>query len=163
LLTRLWPRDSVAAWTPTFGELRARELPAGMPASVPVKPLVSTLPKVACVMFRPDRLLSHAATSCKTGTAQESIASIFCFSIDVVPDPGTMARVLEQFAKRGLVPTRWHSDVIESDVMQIDIQIIGLSATLGQDIARCLGSIVGVHGVLTASKTAPVDRRLRPL
>jgi hypothetical protein len=47
--------------------------------------------------------------------------------------------------------------------MQIDIQIVGLSATLGQDIARCLRSIVGVHGVLTTSKAAQTDRRPRPL
>jgi hypothetical protein len=74
-----------------------------------------------------------------------------------------MARVLEQFAKRGLTPCRWHSDVIDSEAMQIDIQIVGLSATLGQDIARYLRSIVGVHGVLTTSKAAQTDRRPRPL
>ena len=114
-------------------------------------------------MFRPDRLPSGVAASCEAGSAHQSIAPVFCFSIDVVPDPGAMARVLEQFAKRGLVPTRWHSDVIEPDTMRIDIQIVGLSATLGQDIARCLGSIVGVHGVLTAGKTAHTDLRLRLL
>ena len=114
-------------------------------------------------MFRPDRLPSGVAASREIGSAHQSIAPVFCFSIDVVPEPGAMARVLEQFAKRGLVPTRWHSDVIESDTMRIDIQIVGLSATLGQDIARCLGSIVGVHGVLTASKMVHTDLRLRPL
>ena len=81
-----------------------------------------------------------------------------------------MARVLEQFAKRGLIPTRWHSDVLESDVMQIDIQIVEVPPALGEEIARCLRSIVGVHGVLTTSKAALVgtgnaasgtDRRLR--
>jgi acetolactate synthase small subunit len=114
-------------------------------------------------MSRPDRLPSDVAASCEAGSAHQSIASVFCFSIDVAPEPGAMARVLEQFAKRGLVPTRWHSDVIESDAMQIDIQIVGLSATLGQDIARCLGSIVGVHSVLTTDKMAHTDRRLRLL
>lgn len=117
-------------------------------------------------MFRPDRLSPNAAVACDAGAANQLLASVFCFSIDVVPDPGTMARVLEQFAKRGLVPTRWHSDVIDSDSMQIDIQIVGLSAALGGDIARCLQAIVGVHSVLTAGKTGAggathVDRRLR--
>jgi len=79
----------------------------------------------------------------------------------MVPDPGTMARVLEQFVKRGLVPTRWHSDVIESDAMRIDIQMVGLTEALGQAIARCLRSIVGVESVLTAGKA--VERRLRSL
>jgi acetolactate synthase small subunit len=119
-------------------------------------------------MFRPDRLSINAGVACEAGSANQSVAAVFCFSIDVVPDPGTMARVLEQFAKRGLVPTRWHSDVVETDAMQIDIQIVGLSAALGQDIARCLQSIVGVHSVLTAGKTGGgkathIDRRLRSL
>jgi hypothetical protein len=126
-----------------------------------VRPLASTLPKVACLMFRPDRSPPSAAVACEPGVANQSVAPVFCFSIDVMADPGAMARVIEQFAKRGLVPTRWHSDVIESDAMQIDIQIVGLSETLGQDIARCLRSIVGVHGVLTAGKAAHADRRLR--
>ena len=117
-------------------------------------------------MFRPDRLSASAAVASEAGSANQSTAAVFCFSIDVMPDPGAMARVLEQFAKRGLVPTRWHSDVIESDAMQIDIQIVGLSAGLGQDIARCLRSIVGVHSVLTAGKTGGgkathTERRLR--
>ena len=60
--------------------------------------------------------------------------------------------MFEQFAKRGLIPTRWHSDLTEPDVMQIDIQIVTLPADCGQDIARCLRAIVGVHGVLTAAK-----------
>ena len=114
-------------------------------------------------MLRPDPLPSDVAAPCDAGSARQSIAPVFCFSIDVVPDAGAMARVLEQFAKRGLVPTRWHSDVIDSDAMQIDVQIVGLSATLGQDVARCLSAIVGVHSVLTAGKTAHTDRRQRPL
>jgi hypothetical protein len=109
-------------------------------------------------MLHPDRL-SSTAVARDPGAANQSIAPVFCFSIDVTPDSGTMARVLEQFAKRGLVPTRWHSDVIEPDAMQIDVQIVGLPAALGQDIARCLRSIVGVHSVLTAGKAAYTDRR----
>jgi len=163
-LTSLPPRDSVAEWTRPFGELPARELPAGLPAKAPPDPLVSTLPMVACVMTRPERLLS-GAVACEAVSPNRSIAAVFCFSIDMVPDSGAMARVLEQFAKRGLIPTRWHSDVIEPDAMQIDIQIVGLSAVLGHDIARCLRSIVGVHGVLTAGKATPdkaahAERRL---
>jgi hypothetical protein len=43
--------------------------------------------------------------------------------------------------------------------MQIDIQVIGLSDALGRDIARCLGSIVGVHGVLTARRSVSGKQR----
>jgi acetolactate synthase small subunit len=112
-------------------------------------------------MHRSARSPSHAAATCEAAPASRSLAPVFCFSIDVVADPGAMARVLEQFAKRGLIPSRWHSDVIELDAMQIDIQISGLSAPLGQDIARCLRAIVGVRSVLTSGKAAHVDRQLR--
>ena len=122
--------------------------------------LVPTLPKVVRVMFHSDRLWATAVVR-DPGAPNPYVAPIFCFSIDVAPDPGTMARVLEQFAKRGLVPTRWHSDVLEPDTMQIDVQIVGLPADLGHDIARCLRSIVGVQGVLTAGKAAHTDRWAR--
>ena len=111
-------------------------------------------------MHRSARSPSLAAAACEAASTNHSLAPVFCFSIDVVPDPGAMARVLEQFAKRGLIPSRWHSDVIEPDTMQIDIQMIGLSAPLGLDIARCLRAIVGVHSVLTSGKAAHVDRQL---
>ena len=113
-------------------------------------------------MFSSDRLPTNYALVREAGTAFAAPATVFCFSIDVVPEPGAMARVLEQFAKRGLVPTRWHSDVIEPEVMQIDIQVVGLSGGHGEDIARCIRSIVGVHGVLTSRK-AGIDRRPRSL
>ena len=111
-------------------------------------------------MFRSDRLPTNAVSACDAGKAFPASATVFCFSIDVVPDPGTMARVLEQFSKRGLVPTRWHSDVIEPEEMQIEVQVVGLSGGQGEDIARCIRSIVGVNFVLTTGK-AGTDRRLR--
>src|SRR5882672_5666539 len=111
-------------------------------------------------MFRSDRLLTTAVSACDAVKAFTAAATVFCFSIDVVPDPGAMARVLEQFAKRGLVPTRWHSDVVEPEEMQIDIQVAGLSGGQGENIARCIRSIVGVNSVLTTGK-AGADRRLR--
>jgi hypothetical protein len=74
-----------------------------------------------------------------------------------------MARVLEQFAKRGLIPMRWHSDIIECDVMQIDIQVVALSTALGEDIARCLCAIVGVRSVLTTGKAGVGQAGLLPV
>ncbi len=34
-----------------------------------------------------------------------------CFAVHARAEPGVMPRVLEQFAKRGLIPSNWHSDV----------------------------------------------------
>lgn len=82
-----------------------------------------------------------------------------CFAIRADASPGMMPRVLELFAKRNLVPTRWHSDVIVAPPrdggeahLQIDIQMEGLEAELATYIARCLRQIYGVESVLTSTK-----------
>lgn len=85
-------------------------------------------------------------------------ASIFCFSIHAQADPGVMPRVLQLFAKRNLVPTRWHSDVLGGRDLAIDVQIEGVSPELGSYIARCLRQIPGVATVLTAEKRASAGR-----
>lgn len=90
---------------------------------------------------------------------------IFCFSIHAHADPGVMPRVLELFAKRNLVPVRWHSDVLGGpgrDLaipnLAIDVQVAGVDTELGHYIARCLRQIPGVATVLTAEKRPAVDR-----
>ena len=66
-----------------------------------------------------------------------------------------MARVLEQFAKRGLMPTRWFSDIdFETGLLQTDIQVADLTSPPGEDIGRCLRAIVGVTQVLTGTKSS---------
>ncbi|HEX9789220.1 MAG TPA: hypothetical protein VGA60_01045 [Kiloniellales bacterium] len=65
-----------------------------------------------------------------------------------------MPRVLELFAKRNLVPVRWHSDVLNGPGrdLAIDVQVEGIGTDLGNYIARCLRQIPGVSTVLTAEK-----------
>lgn len=82
-----------------------------------------------------------------------------CFAIRADATPGMMSRVLELFAKRNLVPTRWHSDVIVAPPrdgggasLQIDLQMEGIEAELAAYIARCLRQIYGVESVLTSTK-----------
>ena len=84
-----------------------------------------------------------------------------CFAVRADATPGMMSRVLELFAKRNLVPTRWHSDVIVAPArdgglatLQIDIQMEGMEAELAAYVARCLRQIYGVDSVLTSTKTA---------
>ena len=84
-----------------------------------------------------------------------------CFAIRADATPGMMSRVLELFAKRNLVPTRWHSDVIvapardgDHTTLEIDIQMEGMEAELAAYVARCLRQIYGVDSVLTSTKTA---------
>lgn len=65
-----------------------------------------------------------------------------------------MPRVLQLFAKRGLVPTRWHSDVTgaKGRDLAIDIQVDGLDIATGDYIARCLRQVFQVETVLTSQK-----------
>jgi hypothetical protein len=87
-------------------------------------------------------------------------AETHCFAIRADATPGMMSRVLELFAKRNLVPTRWHSDVIVAPprdgghaTLQIDIQMEGMEPKLAAYVARCLRQIYGVDSVLTSTKT----------
>lgn len=80
--------------------------------------------------------------------------TVYCFSILAAAEPGVLPRVLELFAKRGLTPTRWHSDVIGQDRrdLSIDIQMHGLDVASGDYIARCLRQVYQVETVLTSQK-----------
>ncbi len=88
------------------------------------------------------------------------VPGIFCFSIHAQADPGVMPRVLQLFAKRNLVPVRWHSDVLghRGRDLAIDVQVAGVDTKLGHYIARCLRQIPGVATVLTAEKRPAADR-----
>ena len=79
-----------------------------------------------------------------------------CFSVQALAEPSVMPRVLEQFAKRGLVPTAWHSacQLLESGSREltIDIQVEALDPADSVLIAAGLRQIVSVQSVLTAEK-----------
>jgi hypothetical protein len=88
---------------------------------------------------------------------------VSCYSILAAAEPGVMPRVLELFAKRGLVPNRWISDLVAARdsrasgrggalELAIDLQIEGLSAELADYVARCLRQVHGVERVLTSEK-----------
>ena len=76
-----------------------------------------------------------------------------CFSVQARAEPGVMPRVVELFAKRGLVPQQWHSTASGS-ALTIEVQIGGLGRDLAGYIARSMRQIIGVETVLT-SETRP--------
>lgn len=80
-----------------------------------------------------------------------NLADFACFSVHAQAEPGVMPRVLELFAKRGLVPSLWHSAVCESDQsrLTIEIRISGLGQEITEYIAACLRQIASVEAVLT--------------
>ena len=77
-------------------------------------------------------------------------ATVFCFTVDAMAEPGVMPRVLEVFARRSLVPTKWYSRAGHAGDLQIDIQVAALEPASGDYIASCLRQLVGVHSVLTS-------------
>src|SRR5271156_1658432 len=72
-----------------------------------------------------------------------------CFSVQARAEPGVMPRVVELFAKRGLVPQKWHSTA-SAEALTIDVQMGGLDSDLSGYIARCMRQIAGVEIVLTS-------------
>ena len=91
-------------------------------------------------------------------TTAETQPAAACFSVHARAEPGVMPRVLELFAKRGLVPSAWHSATGGPDhsELTIDIQMRGLPRETTDYIAACLRQIASVDVVLTSEK-----RRLR--
>ena len=79
---------------------------------------------------------------------------VWCFSVFAAPEACVMPRVLEFFAKRGLVPDRFHGDVVDNgtDGLVIDVHVGDLPAETADHIAACLRELVYVERVLTAVK-----------
>ena len=77
-----------------------------------------------------------------------------CFSVIAAAEPGAMPRVLEIFAKRGLVPSQWLSTLagFHSRELHIDIQIEDVDAELSERLAQSLRQVVSVRSVLTSEK-----------
>ena len=79
---------------------------------------------------------------------------VACFSVVAKAEPGVMPRVLEVFAKRGIVPSQWYSIVQgrSHPDLHIDVQIAGMQPKLREQIAESLRQIISVETVLTSSK-----------
>jgi acetolactate synthase regulatory subunit len=85
------------------------------------------------------------------GLAERETAPLtVCFSVHADAEPGVMPRVLELFAKRGLVPQKWHS-AASGTALTIDVQMAGLGRDTADYMARCMRQIAGVDAVLTSA------------
>lgn len=90
-------------------------------------------------------------SSTEAAVAEAAHANTSRFSLQASAEPGVMPRVLELFAKRGLVPDRWHSVIARPGMtLSIDIEIGGLDRDAVPYVANCLRQIAGVELVLTA-------------
>jgi hypothetical protein len=84
----------------------------------------------------------------------DAAPATFCYALLARPEPGVMPRVVELFAKRGLVPQKWHSTASAS-ALAIEVQVGGLEQDMADYIARCMRQIVGVETVLTSETRLP--------
>lgn len=95
--------------------------------------------------------MSSTATAVAAAGAERTSAATVSFSVQARAEPGVMPRVLELFAKRGLVPTRWHSAAAAPGLnLAIDVEVDGLDRDTADYVARCMRQIPGVDLVLTA-------------
>lgn len=87
-------------------------------------------------------------------SAPEAHPSTHCFCVVGRAEPSLMPRVVELFAKRGLVPARWHStlDGPRRDSLVIDLQVEGLEGAAAGLIAECLRQVVSVETVMLSVK-----------
>jgi acetolactate synthase small subunit len=90
--------------------------------------------------------------SLATTAVAEQYYAAAVFSVHARAEPGVMPRLIELFAKRGLVPTSWHSALSrDGRDLSIEIEMRGLAGELTDYIAACMRQIVGVEVVLTAA------------
>ncbi|KAA0583554.1 hypothetical protein FZ983_02795 [Azospirillum sp. B21] len=75
------------------------------------------------------------------------------FSLVADADPGTLPRILEFVAKRGLVPLALHSRLTE-DTLAIAMEVGDLPQAETDHIGRCLGQIPMVAQVIVAELAA---------
>jgi len=89
--------------------------------------------------------------------ADDDLPATAFFSVHARAEPGVMPRVLELFAKRGLVPSSWHSSIsaVDRSQLTIEIQMSGLGRETVNYLAACMRQIVFVEVVLTSQTYAP--------
>ena len=89
--------------------------------------------------------------------ADNDFPATACFSVHARAEAGVMPRVLELFAKRGLVPSFWRSATSGRDqsLLTIDIRMRGLKGEVMDYLAACLRQIVDVEAVLTSQTSVP--------
>ncbi len=78
-----------------------------------------------------------------------------CYALTAEPEASLLPRVLQFFAKRGLVPYRCHATVEGHNdaTLSIDVQVCGMDDWSADHMGQSLRQIVGVHAVLMSRLT----------
>ncbi len=88
-------------------------------------------------------------------SADESRSEPFtsCFAVRAAAEPGALPRLLEAFAKRGLVPSSLHARM-SGEILDVEIQVPGVEPSQAEIIAEQLRVIPVVERVLLARMLA---------
>lgn len=80
---------------------------------------------------------------------EDPSVSVLCLSLRAAAEVGVLARVVQQLARRNLLPIRWHSTE-SGEHLLMDLQIAGLPQGEGEMLAELLRQVIGIEEVLTA-------------
>ncbi len=96
-----------------------------------------------------------SAPAYPAGESSHLVPPVTCFSLVAAADPGVLPRVIQVFAKRGLVPCQVFATIAGPDGcdLHVDLQVAGLDGLQRHTIAASLRQIVSVDTVLTALRT----------
>ena len=75
-----------------------------------------------------------------------------CFFVQSEAEPGTLPRLLELFAKRGVVPDRVHCHVGHQERQHVDLETCALTEFEASCVAEAMRQIPTVDLVLTSAK-----------
>ena len=95
--------------------------------------------------------LSAAPTCSDAGRGTGIITARY--AVRARAEPGIMPRILELFAKRGLVPQQWRSTA-SPVALTIEVQIAGIDREAAAYIGRSMRQIAGVESVLSRESGA---------
>ncbi|WP_247887087.1 hypothetical protein [Azospirillum sp. SYSU D00513] len=109
-------------------------------------------------------VLMTAAPAARTASVQPAPAETrpvdpyrcVAFTVRADADPGTLPRLLELFAKRGLVPASVTSR-LHGDAMTVEVEAVGLARAESDHIGNCLRQLPMVAQVRLAERTVPAE------
>lgn len=78
------------------------------------------------------------------------------FAVRADADPGTLPRVLELFAKRGLVPLSLSSRLL-GETLTVEVEVTGMVTAESSHVGNCLRQIPMVLTVAVTERTVPLD------
>jgi hypothetical protein len=89
---------------------------------------------------------SSAAAERRSSTPE---TSVLCLSLRTGAEIGVLARVIQQLARRSLLPSRMHCTET-GELLLLDLQIEDVGEREGVILAESLRQVVGIEEVLTS-------------